>query len=41
MYGIPTLLSQTCNDMEVHGKVFRSYVEHWIGEKSLMSEFDL
>jgi len=38
MDGIPPLLPQHHDDGELHGKVNKLYVEHWIGEDCLMSE---
>ena len=38
MDGIPSLLPQHHDDGELHGKLNKLYVEHWIGENCLMSE---
>ena len=38
MDGIPPLLPQHHDDGELHGKLNKLYVEHWIGENCLMSE---
>ena len=38
MGGIPPLLPQHHDDGELHGKLNKLYVEHWIGENFLMSE---
>ena len=38
MDGIPPLLPQHRDDGELHGKLNKLYVEHWIGENCLMSE---
>ena len=36
MDGIPPLLRQNHDDGELHGKLNKLYVEHWIGENCLM-----
>ena len=38
MDGIPPLLPQHHDDGELRGKLNKLYVEHWIGENSLISE---
>jgi len=38
MDGIPPLLPQHHDDGELHGKLNKLYMEHWIGENCLMSE---
>ena len=38
MDGIPSILSQHRDDGELHGKLTKLYMEHWIGENCLISE---